>query len=168
MAKRAAGEGSIFKRGKRWVGQVGSGENRETKYFDTQREARMHGVIKWLNRGDKVWCLLDQRCHYRNSWMSGWLWQNFSSTKYVSSIFSNCSSTYQSYAWEDIIERFRPDHVQSLYTQKLEWRKPKDNAHDSRCYSSVFESCPQAGVSCKKRFRFSYSSKGAAKRNEDT
>ena len=39
MARRAAGEGSVFKRGNRWVAQVGPVKNRETKYFDTQREA---------------------------------------------------------------------------------------------------------------------------------
>ena len=39
MGKRAAGEGSVFKRGRRWVAQVGSGDDRETKYFNTQREA---------------------------------------------------------------------------------------------------------------------------------
>lgn len=37
--RRGAGEGSTFQRGKRWVAQVGTGENRETGYFDTQKEA---------------------------------------------------------------------------------------------------------------------------------
>ena len=39
MSKRAAGEGSVYKRGNRWTAQVGSGKNREYKSFDTQREA---------------------------------------------------------------------------------------------------------------------------------
>ena len=61
MAKRAAGEGSVYKRGNRWVGQVGSGENREYKYFDTQREAnnwrqkKNEQIKKGLNiEGSKV------------------------------------------------------------------------------------------------------------------
>ena len=39
MTKRAAGEGSVYKRGNRWVAQVGSGKDREYKSFATQREA---------------------------------------------------------------------------------------------------------------------------------
>lgn len=39
MSKRAPGEGSVFRRGNRWVAQVGSGSNRETSYFRTQKEA---------------------------------------------------------------------------------------------------------------------------------
>lgn len=53
MAKRAAGEGSVYKRGKRWVGQVGSGKNREIKYFDTQREANAwrHKKVEQRRKG---------------------------------------------------------------------------------------------------------------------
>ena len=120
MAKRASGEGSVFKRGKRWVAQVGSGDNRETQYFDTQREANAwrHKTVEQRRQGlvfagSKV--LLSK-------FLDEWL---------VVAKTSVRPNTYHQYSQivhqhinpmlgEILLKDLRPDHVQSLYTKKLE------------------------------------------------
>ena len=119
MSKRASGEGSVFKRGKRWVGQVGSGQNRETGYFATQREANA-----WRRQ------MVEQRCQgllfadskvQLSKFLDEWL---------VVAKTSVRPNTYNQYAQivhqhinpslgKILLKELRPDHVQSLYTQKL-------------------------------------------------
>lgn len=48
MAKRAAGEGSVFRRGNRWVAQVGSGSNRKTG-ISGPKEKPMNGDMKRMD-----------------------------------------------------------------------------------------------------------------------
>lgn len=120
MAKRAVGEGSVFKRGKRWVAQVGTGENRETKYFEPQREANAwrHKMVEQRRQGlvfagSKV---------PLSKFLEEWL---------VVAKTSVRPNTYHQYSQivhqhinpmlgEILLKDLRPDHVQSLYTNKLE------------------------------------------------
>jgi len=119
MAKRAAGEGSVFKRGKRWVAQVGSCENRETKYFDTQREANdwRHKMIEQRRQGlvfagSKVplanfldeWLIVAKTSIRPNTYYH-----------YTQVVNQHIKPTLGQISLKDL----RPDQVQSLYTIKL-------------------------------------------------
>lgn len=119
MAKRAAGEGSVYKRGKYWVGQVGSGKNREMKYFDTQREAnawRREKVEQWRQglvfAGSKVplsnflddWLIVAKTSVRPNTYQ-----------QYTQIVYQHINPTLG----EILLKDLRPDHVQRLYTVKL-------------------------------------------------
>jgi len=120
MAKRGAGEGSVFKRGKRWVAQVGSGENRETQYFDTQREANAwrHKMVEQRRQGlmfagSKVplskfldeWLIVAKTAIRPNTYY-----------QYAQIVNQHIKPTLGQISLKDL----RPDQVQSLYTNKLE------------------------------------------------
>lgn len=119
MAKRAAGEGSVFKRGKRWVAQVGSGDNRETKYFDTQREANnwRHRKIEQRRQGLGLFDSKLPLSKFLNEWL-------------IVAKTSIRPNTYYQYTQivnqhinpilgQILLRDLRPDQVQSLYTSKL-------------------------------------------------
>lgn len=119
MAKRAAGEGSVYKRGKRWVAQVGSGKNRETKYFDTQREANAwrHKMVDLRKQG----LVLTGSKVPLSKFLDDWL------IVAETSVRPNTYDQYSQIAHQHInptlgkilLKDLRPDHVQKLYTNKL-------------------------------------------------
>lgn len=119
MAKRANGEGSVFKRGNRWVAQVGSGKNRETKYFETQKDANAwrHKIIEQRHQGLVFAGSKVSLSKFLDEWL-------------VVAKTSVRPNTYQQYSQvvhqhiipvlgEIVLRDLRPDHVQSLYTNKL-------------------------------------------------
>jgi integrase len=119
MAKRANGEGSVFKRGNRWVAQVGSGKNRETKYFETQKDANAwrHTIIEQRRQGLVFAGSKVSLSKFLDEWL-------------VVAKTSVRPNTYQQYSQvvhqhinpvlgEIVLRDLRPDHVQSLYTNKL-------------------------------------------------
>jgi len=119
VAKRAPGEGSIYKRGNRWVAQVGSGKNREYQYFNTQREAsawrqkaveqRRQGLVF---AGSKVplskfldeWLIVAKTSVRPNTY-----------AQYSQIVHQHINPTLGRILLKDL----RPDHVQTLYTSKL-------------------------------------------------
>ena len=119
MAKRAAGEGSVFKRGKRWVAQVGSSENRETKYFDTQREANDWGSkkIEQMRQGLNISGSKVPLSKFLDDWL----------IVGKTSVRPNTYAQYTQIAQQhinpslgDILLRdLHPHQVQMLYTNKL-------------------------------------------------
>ena len=119
MAKRANGEGSVFKRGNRWVAQVGSGKNRETKYFETQKDANAwrHTIIEQRRNGLVFAGSKVSLSKFLDEWL-------------VVAKTSVRPNTYQQYSQVVhqhitpvlgylVLKDLRPDHVQSLYTNKL-------------------------------------------------
>ncbi len=119
MAKRANGEGSVFKRGNRWVAQVGSGKNRETKYFETQKDANAwrHTIIEQRRQGLVFAGSKVSLSKFLDEWL-------------VVAKTSVRPNTYQQYSQVVhqhinpvlgyiVLKDLRPDHVQSLYTNKL-------------------------------------------------
>lgn len=119
MSKRAAGEGSVYKRGDRWVAQVGSGKNRTYKSFDTQREANRWGskMVEQIRQG-----LLTLRNKISLSkFLDDWL------VIARSSIRPNTSLQYTQIVHKHIVptlgnillRELQADHVQRLYTEKL-------------------------------------------------
>jgi len=119
MAKRAAGEGSVYKRGKRWVAQVGSGENREYKYFDTQREANnwRHKKNEQIRKG----LYIEGSKISLSKLLEKWLIIKKTSVR---------PNTYEQYfqiarqhinprLGEILLRDLKPHQVQDLYTQKL-------------------------------------------------
>lgn len=119
MAKRANGEGSVFKRGNRWVAQVGSGKNRDTKYFETQKEANAwrHTIIEQRRQGLVFAGSKVSLSKFLDEWL-------------VVAKTSVRPNTYQQYSQVVhqhinpvlgyiVLKDLRPDHVQSLYTNKL-------------------------------------------------
>jgi len=119
MAKRATGEGSVYKRGNRWVAQVGSGKNREYKYFDTQREAKewKHKRIEQRRQG----LVLTGSKVSLSKFLDDWL------VVAENSVRPNTYLQYSQIVHQHIVptlgkillKDLRPDHVQSLYTMKL-------------------------------------------------
>ena len=119
MAKRAAGEGSVYKRGNRWVAQVGSGKNREYKYFDTQREANAwrHKMVEQRRQG----LVLTGSKVPLSKFLDDWL------VVAENSVRPNTYLQYSQIVHQHIVpilgkillKGLRPDHVQSLYTKKL-------------------------------------------------
>ncbi|NLN69423.1 MAG: site-specific integrase [Chloroflexi bacterium] len=119
MAKRGAGEGSVYKRGNSWVAQVGSGKNREYRSFKTQREANSWRLKAVEQRrqgldfaGSKVTLA---------KFLDDWLVVARSSVR---------PNTYYQYAQivrdhinptlgKVLLKDLRPEQVQSLYTSKL-------------------------------------------------
>ncbi len=120
MGKRAAGEGSVYKRGKRWVGQVGSGKNREIKYFDTQKEANdwRHKKVEQRRQGLNI---LGARVPL-SKFLDDWL------VVARTSVRPNTGDQYAQivhqhinpHLGEILLRDLKPNHVQSLYTRKLE------------------------------------------------
>jgi len=119
MTKRANGEGSVFKRGNRWVAQVGTGKNRETKYFGTQKEANAwrHKMIEQRLQGMVFGGSKVSLSKFLDEWL-------------VVARTSVRPNTFQQYSQvvhqhinpflgEIVLKDLRPDHVQSLYTSKL-------------------------------------------------
>lgn len=119
MTKRANGEGSVFKRGNRWVAQVGSGKNRETKYFETQKDANAwrHTIIEQRRQGLVFAGSKVSLSKFLDEWL-------------VVAKTSVRPNTYQQYSQVVhqhinpvlgyiVLKDLRPDHVQSLYTNKL-------------------------------------------------
>ena len=119
MAKRGNGEGSVFKRGNRWVAQVGTGKNRETKYFDSQKDANSwrHKMIEQRHQGLVFAGSKISLSKYLDEWL-------------VVAKTSVRPNTYQQYSQvvhqhiipvlgEIVLRDLRPDHVQSLYTNRL-------------------------------------------------
>lgn len=119
MAKRANGEGSVFKRGNRWVAQVGSGKNRETKYFETQKDANAwrHKIIEQRHQGLVFAGSRVSLSKFLDEWL-------------VVAKTSVRPNTYQQYSQVVhqhinpvlgyiVLKDLRPDQVQSLYTNKL-------------------------------------------------
>ena len=119
MAKRANGEGSVFKRGNRWVAQVGTGKNRETKYFETQKDANAwrHKIIEQRHQGLVFAGSRVSLSKFLDEWL-------------VVAKTSVRPNTYQQYSQVVhqhinpvlgyiVLKDLRPDHVQSLYTTKL-------------------------------------------------
>jgi len=119
MTKRAGGEGSVFKRGNRWVAQVGTGKNRETKYFGTQKEANAwrHKMIEQRLQGMVFGGSKVSLSKFLDEWL-------------VVARTSVRPNTFQQYSQvvhqhinpflgEIVLKDLRPDHVQSLYTSKL-------------------------------------------------
>lgn len=119
MAKRANGEGSVFKRGNRWVAQVGTGKNRETKYFETQKDANAwrHKIIEQRHQGLVFAGSRVSLSKFLDEWL-------------VVAKTSVRPNTYQQYSQVVhqhinpvlgyiVLKDLRPDHVQSLYTNKL-------------------------------------------------
>lgn len=119
MSKRSAGEGSIFKRGNRWVAQVGTGENRETGYFRTQQEAN-----KWRhekNEQRKNGLLIAGSKTQLAIFLEEWLEVKKTSIR---------PNTYSDYAYTarnhigPILGKIKlcdlkPNHLQTLYTDEL-------------------------------------------------
>jgi integrase len=119
MAKRAAGEGSVYKRGKRWVGQVGSGKNREMKYFDTQKEANQwrHKKVEQMQQGLQVagskvplskfldeWLIVKKTSIRPNTYL-----------QYSQIVHQHINPTLGEIKLRDL----KTHHVQNLYTKKL-------------------------------------------------
>jgi integrase len=119
MAKRAAGEGSVFKRGNRWVAQVGSGDNRETKYFDTQREANAwrHKTVEQRRQGLVFAGSKVPLSKFLNEWLV------VAKTSVRPNTYDQYSQIVHQHIYptlgEILLKDLRPDHVQSLYTKKL-------------------------------------------------
>jgi len=119
MSKRAAGEGSVFKRGNRWVGQVGSGKNRETKYFDTQQEA--NAWRQKMNELRRQGLVLTGSKIFLSKFLDDWL------VIAENSVRPNTYLQYSQIVHQHIVpslgkillKDLRPDHVQALYTKKL-------------------------------------------------
>jgi len=119
MAKRAAGEGSVYKRGKRWVGQVGSGKNREYEYFDTQREANewRHKKVEQKQKGLVFAGSKVPLSMFLDEWL----------IVAKTSVRPNTYDQYSQIAHQHInptlgkilLKDLRPDQVQKLYTDKL-------------------------------------------------
>jgi len=119
MAKRAAGEGSVYKRAKRWVGQVGSGANRETKYFDTQREANewRHKKVEQRQQGLMVAGSKIPLSKFLDEWL----------IVARTSVRPNTGDQYTQivhqhinpHLGEILLRDLTPHHIQNLYTKKL-------------------------------------------------
>ncbi len=120
MAKRAAGEGSVFKRGNRWVAQVGSGKERETKYFSTQREANEWRQKKNEQRRQGLNVLGSKIA--LSKFLDDWL------IVVKTSVRPNTLDQYSQIAQHHIkpslgnilLRDLTPHQVQMLYTSKLE------------------------------------------------
>lgn len=119
VGRRAAGEGSVYKRGKRWVGQVGSGKNREIKYFDTQREANdwRHKKVEQKRQGLQVagskvplskfldeWLIVKKTSIRPNTYL-----------QYSQIVHQHINPTLGEIKLRDL----KPHQVQNLYTKKL-------------------------------------------------
>lgn len=119
MSKRAAGEGSIFKRGNRWVAQVGAGENRETGYFKTQQEANHWRHEK--NEQRKNGLLVAGSKVFLSVFLENWL------VVKKTSIRPNTYNDYSSIVKYHInpilgntkLRDLTPNQLQSLYTMKM-------------------------------------------------
>lgn len=119
MAKRAAGEGSVYKRGKRWVAQVGTGRNREYKPFDTQKEANAwrHKKLEQRRQGLNILGSKVPLSKFLDDWL----------IVVKSSVRPNTHAQYTQIAHQhinpalgDILLRdLKPHQVQMLYTNKL-------------------------------------------------
>jgi integrase len=119
MAKRGNGEGSVFKRGNRWVAQVGTGKNRETKYFDTQKDANAwrHKMIEQRHQGLVFAGSKVSLSKFLDEWL----------VVAKTSVRPNTFQQYSQVVHQHInpvlgyivLKDLRPDHVQSLYTNKL-------------------------------------------------
>ena len=119
MAKRAAGEGSVYKRGRRWIAQVGSGKNREYRSFDTQREANAwrHKRVEEIQQGLVFIGAKIQFSKFLDDWL----------VVVENSVRPNTYIQYSQIVHQHIVpvlgkillKDLRPDHVQKLYTVKL-------------------------------------------------
>lgn len=120
MAKRAVGEGSVFKRGNRWVAQVGTGKNRETKYFETQREANAwrHKMVEQRRQGLVFAGSKVPLSKFLDEWLV------VAKTSVRPNTFHQYSQIVHQHInpmlGEILLKDLRPDHVQSLYINKLE------------------------------------------------
>ncbi len=120
MTKRAAGEGSVYKRGNRWVAQVGSGKNRDYKSFDTQREANAwrHKRVEEIRQGLVFIGAKISLSKFLDDWL----------VVTENSVRPNTYLQYSQIVHQHIVptlgkillKDLRPDHVQQLYTKKLE------------------------------------------------
>lgn len=120
MAKRASGEGSVYKRGKRWVGQVGSGKNREIKYFDTQNEANefRHKKVEQRRQGLNIQGSKVPLSKFLDDWL----------VVARTSVRPNTGDQYNQIVHQHInptlgeilLRDLMPIHIQRLYTSKLE------------------------------------------------
>lgn len=119
MSKRSAGEGSIFKRGDRWVAQVGSGENRETAYFQKQQDANKWRHEKIEQRKNRL--LLAGSKTQLAVFLEDWLEVKKTSIR---------PNTYSDYAYtarnhigpvlgKNKLCDLTPNHLQALYTEEL-------------------------------------------------
>ena len=119
MSKRAAGEGSVYKRGNRWVAQVGSGQTREYKSFDTQREANTWRHKK-VNQRRKGLINLNTKITFEE-FLKDWL------VIAKNSVRPNTGHQYAQIVTQHIVpmlgniklQDLRPDQIQKLYTEKL-------------------------------------------------
>jgi len=119
VAKRAAGEGSVYKRGRRWIAQVGSGKNREYRSFDTQREANAwrHKRVEEIQQGLVFIGAKIQFSKFLDDWL----------VVVENSVRPNTYIQYSQIVHQHIVpvlgkillKDLRPDHVQKLYTVKL-------------------------------------------------
>jgi integrase len=119
VAKRGAGEGSVFKRGNRWVAQVGSGKNRETRYFKTQKEANTWRLkaIEQRRQGLDFAASKVKLEQFLDDWL----------VVAKSSVRPNTHYQYAQIVRDHIkpglgkvlLKDLRPDQVQFLYTSKL-------------------------------------------------
>jgi integrase len=119
MGKRAAGEGSVYKRGKRWVGQVGSGKNRETKYFDTQREANewRHKKVEQRRQGLNIQGSKVPLSKFLDDWLivARTSVRPNTGDQYTQIVHQHINPTLG----EILLRDLKPHYVQSLYKKKL-------------------------------------------------
>jgi len=119
MSKRAAGEGSIFKRGNRWVAQVGSGDSRETAYFRTQQEANQwrHNKNEQKKNGLLVAGSKVQLSIFLEEWLV------VAKTSIRPNTFSDYSSIIRNHINPSLgstkLKDLTPNQLQSLYTVKM-------------------------------------------------
>lgn len=120
MGKRAAGEGSVYKRGKRWVAQVGSDENREYKYFDTQKEANDWRQKK--NEQIRKGLIVEGSKVHLSKFLEKWLIVKKTSVRpntylqYTQIVHQHINPKLGDIKLRDL----KPHQVQNLYTKKLE------------------------------------------------
>lgn len=118
MSKRAAGEGSIFKRGNKWVAQVGSGDNRETAYFRTQQEANKwrHEKNEYRKNGLNIAGAKTQLSIFLEEWLE------VKKTSIRPNTFNDYAYTARNHIGP-VLGKIKlcdltPNHLQTLYTDE--------------------------------------------------